>query len=692
MREQILYDKIMSVTLYRKTRKDGTTFKTIPPDTYTESKVNGRRVLGLGSFVKEEQEKSQIGTRFSQVGVIEFYQGNYRDILVDVVQVRGQYMEKYKRVYAHGPCFTYRTIDDMKKGVRPDGSPLQTGDRIRIIEDKSKWNVYAEGSLSEVYTEVMIPTQVLEINATDYGMKPDMSLSINLLPNQNCYGATLKIRNFNLDAIDIRTWDRMVITAGYRTGTKAVYDCPIFSSYLESPNPDGVTVFEGLTVGVAEDVLTDRFLTIDFRQEEMTLGKVIEDVAKGIAENIVVTMVMSSKYTNVKVNLAKQKVFAQNGAAVLNWLQEFVANAVQEMSKGETTAFLQLVDNNLTVIALNGENMSPEVMENIISLDMVTGATFVGTALNVVAPWNPALKPGDAFYMPPEFINGAKLPNTLKVDDYRNPYNLYRAITINVEFASTAATNKMTVLAVPAQWAGRLPDTKTTEMPADEYAKLLNEMYNKPTETIPVGELDKQTAEDLRTSKPKLKQGENLLNGHSDFLTQWPSWISMPVRAGECMSVAAERYLRRFSGGPQLTKGMGNERQYCYNEPLRDLQSDNNILAVTHYSNTGLEAQHLWWPLIMLGTYWRRQKDIEAGVNHNWSKIKPDDPDYVEAGAALYIPEFPNSWREGKSRFEAIKDVWKDAYLDYGRKYGSYSTEWRAMYYYLGGDEVLPDY
>ena len=708
MLEQTLYDKVISVTLYRKIdNKEPYTYKTMAPRNYSETKVNGRRVLRNAAAVLEgvktndpkqtNAPSGELGSHYSQTGLIEFYQGNYRDVFVGVVQERGQYVEKYKRVKARGNMYTMATLNDMKKGVRPDGNPFQTGDRVRITEDKSTWNVYVDGSLEGAYTEeeVSIPAQILEINCTDSGLKPDMTLSINLLPGQNCYGATLKIKNFNLDSIDIRSWDKMVITAGYRTGKKVKYNCPIFSSYIESPNPDGVTVFEGLTVGVAEDVLTDRYMLIEFRQERMRLDAFIHDVAQGISEDIDVQIALDDEYAQAVLSITKQTVYAQNGMAVLNWLQEFVSQAIYNLSGGETTVLTQLVDNTLSVVAINGKNKIPSVFENIVNLDMVTGATFTGTALTVVAPWNPALKPGDLFFMPPQFINGAKLPNNISLSDYRNKENLYRAITMSVEFASTDSTNKMSVLAVPAQWAGRLPNEKTTEMPADVYGELLTEMYQKQKQTVYVGNLSDAELKDSKKASQTMKTGNNLFDKHDTILTQWPTWISITQRSsvGTCISEIADWYLSKMEGGPSLTSGSGNNRQRSYNESRQWFYDQNRSYALKYYQNTGCSAQYLWWPFMVLGTYYRKKQDDKAGVSNNWSKTIPNNPNFIEKDKSIYVPVFPNgTWESNRELFAQFKDVWKDAYLAYK---GSSSVPapslvvWRAAYYYFGGVDEL---
>lgn len=709
MNKQILYDRDISVTFYRKSKKVETLYKTISPGIYSEQTVNGRTVLSAVSAKKmravtydpRQQNEYMVGAGegeeppLRRTGLIEFFQGDYRDVFIGTVRnAAGAYEDQYKRIRARGSVYTFRTEEDMLHGVRPDGTPFQTGDKIRIVENGARWNVYVEGSTSAAYTEstIAVPAQVIELKNTPNGLKPDITLSINLLPNQNCYGATLRIKNFNLDPIDIRSWDKMVITAGYRTGKKVIYNCPIFSSYIESPNPDGVTVFEGLTVGSAEDVLTDKYLVIDFVQEEMTLERLIRDVAKGISDSIEVELSLGKVYTQQMLKVTKQRVYAQNGMAVLNWLQTFVSEYVAAATGNETTVLTQLIDGKLSVIAINGVNEKATVMDNVVNLDMVTSASFAGTALTAIAPWNPALRPGDLFYMPPQFINGSKLPNSISTSDYRNDENLYRALTISVEFASVDETNKMTILAVPAQWAGRLPDDRTTEMPADVYGEIVTEIYQRTNEPIEVGDPDKEEVNKLRDAKQIEKTGVDFIDNSETILTLWTNWTTLKQEeyTGSCISMIARYYLYLMPGGPSLVEGKGNGRERSYYEEKKWLTDNNLDKAVTYFQNTGISAQYLWWPLITAATYWRRKKDTDEGVSHNWTKIYLNNPNFIEAGKSVYIPNFPSgTWRNNRSQLAKLKDIWKDAYNDYKDLYGDSCKIWRAMYYYLGGTDEL---
>ena len=705
MLKQVLYDREISVTLYRRQKTVPALYKTCVVDSYVTKEVNGKKSLRLAQTYSELQLPGTVDAAKdlnSQDGAaIEFYQGN-KIVVYDGEQevTPGVFTSKYREIRASGPTFKYRTLDEMKRGLRPDGTIFHTGDRMLITEDNTKWCVVVKGGAEDVqqlYTEVeySVPSSVLRIAAPDAGMKPDISLSISLLPNQNCYGAVVRIKNLNTDALEIRTWDKMVIEAGYK-GTKVFYTCPIFSSYQESPNPDGVTVFEGVTVGVAEDILTDRQVEIWFNETEMYLEPFIRQVAKGITENIKVTIAIAPELSGhnypdaPKIQLPKQKVYAQNGVAVLNWLQSIVSEFVQYVTQGTTSVFVQFIDGELTVLPINGPTTTPLSTESIINLDMVTSARYNGTALNVIAPWNPRLRPGDLFYMPPQFINGSRLPNAISPLDYRNERNLYRCLTMNVEFATVEEINKMTVLATPAQWAGSLPKALTTDMPADIFSTMLTEQKGH-SDIIQVGAVDKSEVKASSNAEQPAKVGAQMIDNNQSILTQWGTWtsITQSEQAGNCVSAVSYYYMYNYGGGPKLQLGeKGHERQANYYEDKSWLKEQGLNKAVYRFQSSGIGAATLWWPLITIGTYWKRYLDNKAHASHNWSKVDPKNPDFIEEGRSLYIPVFPSgSWRDIRPQLAAIKDIWKQAYLDYKDLYPSVCRAWRAMYYYLGGTD-----
>lgn len=707
MDRQLLYDKIIDVTLYRPPHTTKATYTTQVVQGYKETVLDGRKLL-YSAQESSEGDKSLSGTSPTSAS-IAFYESGITKVFTGY---KGEGSDNVKAVYKKikysGKTFKVDTIEQMKTGFAPDGTLFNTGDRIRVKENGTTWTVFTRWDfqgkeLETVKKEESIeePAETLYIECTKAGLKPDMSLSINLLPGQNCYGAVLKIRNLNLDSVNIRQWSRMTIKAGYRTGATAQYTCPIFSSYIEAPNPDGITTFEGITVGTAEDALNNQPIEIMFHESEMDLDTLIHEIAPAISPSLAVSIAIGDEIAKANekrdnlISITEQTVYAQNGMAVLNWLQTTVSKFVETLTRDKdtgayTSVFMQIVDGTLEVIALNGPNKMPERVQQVINLDMVTGATFNGTALTVDAPWNPALQPGGLFYMPPEFIYGSKLPNMLPTEDYRNEDNLYRALTMSVSFASVENVNKMTVLAVPAQWAGELPNNRTTSMRGDLFAAAMATGAPAAERSIEVGDTGNRKASTVNNISKQDVTNKNMFDKFSDINATWGSWIAekIDVTKGYCLSDIIEYYLFYSDNGPHLVSGKGEDKESAYWRSEEDFKDENNQKALQFFQDAGCKANVVWWPLVIVGTYWKKKIDDREKASNNWDNVKPDNPDLIHENKSLYMPVF-GTWSGMELKLKKIKDIWKYAYQEYGKKKPDLCKIWRAMYYYLGGTDEL---
>lgn len=120
-------------------------------------------------------------------------------------------------------------------------------------------------------------------------LKPNIHVSLSVLPDNQYYGCTIKIINMN-HLVDILSYKIMHVRIGYRYGTTdgiinddarlvAEFRGPIFRSYQTTPNPDGETIFEGVIVG---DVL-DPF---EGRPMKFTVHTVWEEIEDENGEKI----------------------------------------------------------------------------------------------------------------------------------------------------------------------------------------------------------------------------------------------------------------------------------------------------------------------------------------------------------------------------------------------------------------------
>ena len=676
MPSQTLYDKIIEVTLYKR--------EPVPVIRVTPSAD------------KWQSDTQKVGHSLKNVhhtGSLYIYEGYSHKQYVYTDKAQG-----VKTYTAHGPLFRFTDEESIYLGVRPDGTEFQTGDKIYISSTHKKYHVinnstYVPGSASDTYTETAYSgegQQKITISCPDFGMKPDITMSVNLIPGQSCYKMVVKIRNLNIDSINIRDWTHMTVKAGYKSdgGQYINYTCPVFSSYVESPNPDGITVFEGLTVGGTEGVLTEGTIRINFLSGKTTLREIISKCADHIAPGIEVASTLTDEMMDAPVSTnINRTIYAQNGLAILNWLQTTISKILYE-SFGGCSSFVQLVDGKLYIQVVNGPSASPVLTDSIVNLNMIKSAVFNGTALTVEAPWNPSLSPGDLFYMPPEFLNGSKLPNSIPSKDYTNEQNLYRVLTMSVQFATAQDTNNMTILSVPAQYADALPNSTSLDLTGDDVDRLFMSLDTKALgsndDAINIGHAEENTSTEAVTKASSPETGNALFDNSQGILATFNgATVSIdPNVMGNCISQIARWYCEDYENGPKLQEGKGHKSNYRSFYYTRD-ELKNNDKALNHFQNNGIRDYAIWWPLIVTATYWTKYKEDQAGRDNTYTPIELDNPDFILAGRSLVIPVWPGSWEA--AAWKSVVNVYKDAYTTYGQKYPNLSLWWRAMYYYLGG-------
>ena len=288
--------------------------------------------------------------------------------------------------------------------------------------------------------------------------------------------------------------------------------------------------------------------------------------------------------------------------------------------------------------------------------------------------------------LPPEPANVIRLHMEV-YSDYRNDDNLYRALTISVQFGTVESTNKMTVLAVPAQWAGELPSHKTTSLTGDAFARVLSSSAETIQKSIAISKEDIDIGDLSRVSKD-IATHKKMYDAYSEetLIAAWGTWTDTRVNAGDCLSKILDRYLHTDPQGPRIVKGTkGDGADDNYYRPLEYFK--NNALATERFSNNGCWSNAVWWPLVMVGTYWRWQRDVKEGVSNKWNPAKPSDPDVVRQDCYLYIPVF-STWSAMEAKLKSIKDIFKYAYQEYS-KYADLANTWKTMYYYLGGTDDI---
>lgn len=570
-----------------------------------------------------------------------------------------------------------------------DVTTYADGDKI-VIDDhgtKHKYHIVWGSASDEVYTKDYYVRDHTYINCNDSGIKPLIAFSTNLIPGANCYKLTLKLTNMNI-GMDIRQVNRVRVTAGYRTqGFTNTFDCPVFSSYIESPNPDGVTVFNCLCVGRTGIFMDTKPVTVKYLGGSITIEHLFAQVCMGLG--VKGDNRLSDKYNNLSINMSKMDAFSENGQATVEWMRNIIQKRIalaenaptdhQDLYKYEQPYIMVSFTENgdLVLYALNRPNkdtLDSSSIINIVSLDAVTGATFNGVALTVKSIWNPHLHPGDVFKMQPNIINGANLPNSLAPAAYGNTLEtdyLYRCITMSIAFSTNGSENEMSIMAVPIKYVENITMGSASSKTLEEFAAVVYANYDTSGgKTITLG-----TAEDSSsTTNTDEKKQENIITAaqsnlfNMDILSLFPTTTDYTIVEGDSLSKIAERFF--------ATSGHEGKK-YCPFELVVTKET------ATAGQGTGIMGKENLWPIIAVLTYRRR---LASGNNMSKNPYEHmnnmDNPNRIIPGHVLVIPVIDNieKLQQIREMFKYAWTRWKDI-----TNYNSYTIFWKNIYTILGG-------
>lgn len=313
----------------------------------------------------------------------------------------------------------------------------------------------------------------VDVISMQHGMKPSIRLSMTQLPESVCIQVNLAIDNISLD-VDISKYTSMYIEAGYSmrhgmTSTQG-FHVAIFSSYIEQPNPNGRTVFTGIVGNWLMRGLQAQPYRVFFsewrgrRGTPLSIREFITIICSylGIAyrfhgsEEIQKTYDIPLEMENIDDG---EFWLASNGYQVLDWMCNIVHQMSYQIHRDHSTDLAQqeytsvvgcfFYDNKLDVHVI-GKAWTDEIRKIAVDMNRITSATLQGGQMFVEGPWNPMMQPGRLFYMRPTFFKGRMAPNVV-VPDLIDQSNLYRAITIDVNFATVTDENRMRIMSVGAK-------------------------------------------------------------------------------------------------------------------------------------------------------------------------------------------------------------------------------------------------
>ena len=338
---------------------------------------------------------------------------------------------------------------------------------VRLIAEKEDYteDENAGGFETNQY-DIIIP-------ANEHGgMKPDLTFSASLLPEEMFHEVTLTIKNYKMP-FDIRRYKKMEILAGYRKQGKSEleYDetiirrfpIDIFYSYCMTPAPDSITVFKGIIVNSFTSTVTDYFSTnCTYTMTFYKNVSVIEfintcvNMINKAGYNISLVEEIQPSIKEVIMNTGPSDSMAEASGVwtftsvpdILRCISSMLEAACRD--SGINGSYnVTFSDGKLIIYCTDGFYSEDEP---VIYLDSISSATLNAGIINVTAPWYPPLIPGGIIYVERTYIDGSDLPNVINVDELMGKDNLYRVLTMDVDFASVGNTNSMKITAIPLRY------------------------------------------------------------------------------------------------------------------------------------------------------------------------------------------------------------------------------------------------
>lgn len=504
-------------------------------------------------------------------------------------------------------------------------------------------------------------TKPLLIQYRPGGVKPDITMTLTELPGNACYQVEIRLRNMSMNTKKLRDYVSMEITAGYygvsklQSGEFTKFSCAIYSSYVESPNPDGVTVLVGLVVGNVEGMMTAYPVTIKIQDKKVKMLDLVKQVVQRVSSGGLGGYTLNwCLDKNIQYELPTDRpaiITRSNGWAALMWLQatlfEYGYNVLH------TPIFMTVFHNYITVFDLTDKVPLSKYKEiGITNVEAVTKASFTGPKLEVIAPWIPSLLPGSVFYMPATYYQAPLiplefLPNTIDKAD------LYYVIKMDVKFGTVGNTNQMHITAIPVMYA--IPDPNKGLLTYDEAAiptSTMDDLYNtyvkKPANErdsvtfITIGEgtgeeVAGNIAPDLESFWSAANSGNFQSLGGMQAFIDGIGWSQLAAKGTTPDNLSGYKEQWKFPYTKLITR-YGKE---SYKKICKDEDTGISAMDVTIYV-----PMWFFWPLIALATYWKYKEAGRKGPygTRRDSKgieqlmIDVQNPDHIKGATTVWVP------------------------------------------------------
>lgn len=302
-----------------------------------------------------------------------------------------------------------------------------------------------------------------------YGPKPNIRLNLTQLQETVCTAVTLTIENLTLQ-VAIEDFTAMQIEAGYSYGQGVnltqKFFVSIFSSYVETPNPAGRSVFTGVVGNWLVKGLRAQPYTI-FIEPGLSWAKTgysIRERVVIICSYLGIIPVIDLPDYMLDLPLEQDTMIkgrAQTGYQVIDWLAKSLMELTYEwrVTPGPTEGMSVLEQDDMIMarfydnifhVYLLRQATKENISKTTVDLNRISSASFQGGILTVLAPWNPLLRPGEFFHMYSTFFRGRMMPN-ISHGILQDELGIYRPITMDITFETVGGTNQMKIVAAPAR-------------------------------------------------------------------------------------------------------------------------------------------------------------------------------------------------------------------------------------------------
>lgn len=579
------------------------------------------------------------------------------------------------------------------------------------VKDENNRLVMVEGKIK--YDVNYNSKNTIVIDTTTSGLKPNIDFEISMITGGNCYDCTLRLKNF-MYLPDIRKYRAMQIEAGYKYSDTfsnkrtVTIDMAIFSSWQESPNPDGYTVFKGVTVGRVNSLFSSNPVSVRV-YGKTTVENFINRTAFGAtgyateedyvkasqnkdANVLKVVNYMPDEYKSLEIEV-KDRMSAANGLSMLDSLYQKMHGYFKGLKDNPVT-YIQHFYNGTLYVGLLEYSEKLKVTSRVINIISVYNASFNASILNIEAPWDPAIEPGCLVRISTNYFVGENAPigidirspallgNTplqkLTSDEINTGAGLYRVLTSKVQFSSCEDTNRMTLMLIPIKY------TK------EEIDEQKNVTYNSLRE-----DYEKRALEEASVTTNVVigteKMDEDVVPIFSAGIKGNYSTTEVSFDCGKTFSELGIQFYQ--DGDPDNANSFYKKGQNPKKVNMI-ISGDDGAIAYTRgmakAPNTCMVVGRAnAWPLILAATY-------QAYKNNNNDPkyaVFLNDPDTLPAGTTAIIPILPESnddaialIQQNKALFEAMKDYYIK-HLNNSSKTWAYETAIRMcnMYLLAGG-------